>query len=365
MQNVQQLQQQAQGAQQLAGLTTSEGGRQALLRNFFANPQYSAGQRNLDALLLQTDPNQLRSLASSRSGATAAQRSLSKAQQQSFAEAQGKAQEARLLGQEAVEKLGTETGAREQTLQQKLEATQKAEQESQAAYNRAKESLARGEISEDDAIRLGLLQPGTTDLSKFEINTYGADPLSALSTNIYGGPMTKAAVASQEEAARINALSKLAGKQDIYGMGDVSKYQASTQAFDQEKLARDTQRQRAEYDRLMGEAGGLISGQYDPLGATISNIEKYQQSLSALNPQGDATLRQAVSSVNLPPEVAQRLAATGSFTGPLKDMNLTQLNTSDLNTMRSVLGQINAEAEQRRQQAAAMAGKKIRIIPKK
>lgn len=277
--NTEELQRQAEAVRKTAALTASEGGRESILSNFFSRPSYTSGQRGMDQLLLQTDPNQLRELARTRAQATAAGRAVDEGNLRSFAEAQGKAQEAKLLGQEAVQALGTETTTRDTELAQKLEATQARENQLREQYAKVYKDIQAGQISESEARRLGLLgdqglvetqrldssaltpymqdyyQSGTrgtyggyapmsTELQTKlapgfnEIATYGQDIGKAIKTDLYEGPMTKAAVASEEQARRLNALARLALKEGDYNLADVNQYKESTQALDQAQMRR-------------------------------------------------------------------------------------------------------------------------------
>ncbi len=277
--NTADLQRQAEAVRKTAALTASEGGRESILSNFFSRPSYTSGQRGMDQLLLQTDPNQLRELARTRAQATAAGRAVDEGNLRSFAEAQGKAQEAKLLGQEAVQALGTETTTKDTELAQKLEATQARENQLREQYAKVYKDIQAGQISEAEARRLGLLgDQGLVETQKLdssaltpylqdyyqsstkgtyggyapmatqlqaklapgfnEIATYGQDIGKAIKTDLYEGPMTKAAVASEEQARRLNALARLALKEGDYNLADVNQYKESTQALDQAQMRR-------------------------------------------------------------------------------------------------------------------------------
>lgn len=394
LQNADQLKQSAQNVQQIAGLTGSDAGRQTLLQNFFSKPSYNQGQRTFDNLLLQADPRELRKLQQSRAGATMANRNLAKTEQQAFAEGQGKTQEAAALGQEATGALGTETGKRDTELNQKLEQISADEIKRKEDFNRVQQQLASGEINEDDAVRLGLLQPGTNDLSKFELNTYGADPLKALQTNIYGGPFDRSSVASQDEANRLNALSKLAGRQGEFDPNAVNKYVASTQGFDQGILDRETQRGKAEMQRLESEAASqaqpfqqaavfdqlrerALRGDSSITDQDIQNaFQARQQAFGAMGfgnlgfynsgtPGGD--IETIGGAGKLSDVIRQAAASGGQLTGAQRQALNAYTGRADANAdlTNPLWDQLNAQREANMAAAQRLAGSKLRIKPKK
>jgi hypothetical protein len=68
--NLGDLANQANQAEQLGVMTTSESGRKQLLSKFLNQPTYTAGQKRLDQMLLQSTPNVVRDLSKSAINAT-------------------------------------------------------------------------------------------------------------------------------------------------------------------------------------------------------------------------------------------------------------------------------------------------------
>lgn len=241
------LQAGAQNVSTLANLTNNEAGRQTLLGSFFNRPNYSQGQKSLDNLLLQADPNQTKALKATGSISASANRNLTQADIAARQEAAQKMREASVLGKDITSQLSKENLARNKELDEKLAQVQNEEINKQNAYNQALKDIQSGVISASDAARLGL------NVEDNAVNTYGLNLADYLNTNLYEGPMTREAVSDQEQAARLNALARLSGSQSgPLNMSNVGKYSASSQNI-KSSFGSDVERNRALYNELKAQ----------------------------------------------------------------------------------------------------------------
>lgn len=206
--NAGELANQAQNASQLGQAVGSEGGRQGLLQRFAGSgKKYTPGQQRLDALLLgQTGGNeQLRTARRSVSGLDNLQASKEQAASEVGKGLQGGVQG---LKESAINRIGQSVSGYNTTLEEKAK---QANMSREAYVAQAKENLKIG-IADDKTIKaLGLGEGARVwdaDLGQF---------LNLDMANL----ATKQTAQSDQDYARINALSRLAG-QSL--QGDPSKY---------------------------------------------------------------------------------------------------------------------------------------------
>lgn len=315
LQDVQTLYGKAQQAEQLGGLTRSEGGRQELLRRFVGGTGYTPGQRQLDATLLGQQPGQLGQAAREARGSTA---QVERAAGQAAGLAQEYAGRAKTFGEETQKMVGeTKTPLSEQ-LQKRVEEAQKAEESRVSQFDQI-QKLLRGEGDElkglDQWTRTGLALQEAADrgvLSQSDINMLlGAEGKTGLLqrganlgldmnkliaerlTNQIAQNISRTGIASQEDIAKLNALDQLAGKTGTdleflqgqgkfqagkigFNTGSLEEYIAKTEA---EKAAAD----KAYADKLAAEqarymnmamAGGMqsIGGGMQAVGGALGQV---------------------------------------------------------------------------------------------
>lgn len=215
VQNQGALQNQAKDVQNAAAMTGSEAGRFQLLKNTFGNatPQYSQGQQKLDQLLMAGGAGQLQALGG-QAGAIAQQSGKSLADLQNEAQhfqstIQGLGKTAQSEAQSTLGALGTGgaagtglLGAEQNDLSTRLAnlTTQR-----QSDYQNTLSALQSGKLSNVNAADL-LKQGG---LSNGQMLTYGVDPSAYLTQDKTNLGINN--VATAEDAAKLQALSKLAG----------------------------------------------------------------------------------------------------------------------------------------------------------
>ncbi len=209
--DISEQQRQAQRLGEQAALTGTEAGRYQLLRQTFGSPTYSRGQAGLDQLLLQGQTGQLRNLQqTAQQAAQAGQTGVEDLQQlmtgyqQQIGQLGTAAQEAAQTGV-----TGAQTGLQE-TLAQRAQETAAGRQ---AEYEATRQALLGGGLPTEIAQQAGL-QPGqfAYGISGEELASY----LSPYST----GPVTAQQVTTPEEAARLTALSQLAGQDQTFTAGE-------------------------------------------------------------------------------------------------------------------------------------------------
>lgn len=244
--NIEQTQSQAQQIQQIGQNLGSESGRFQTLRNLFAKPTYSTGQQRLDQLLLQTAPGQQQVLSQIRKTAGQVGSELSKAQQTAQQQALG----AQQAGLQASEGLKTAVGEAATTGEAALEEQrQRAMTEYQNMYDKYMTELARGGLSQDTM----------QDLQLGEMDLYNIDP-----TQFFNPKYTKDAakdftveqVATAEDYARMNALAKLAGREDLRFSDPTKREQFITEdkfGFDVAGLRQAVQGAKQNYEGLYNQ----------------------------------------------------------------------------------------------------------------
>lgn len=199
LQNAQQLQGQAASAAQMGQALGSAGGRIGLLQQLVGNKgQYTAGQANLDNLLLgqSQDP----SLQAAKRQALTLQGQTNNAIQGASAQGQQNVNAAKQFGQGVRDQFGNVVTSANDALQK--QATE-AQQGRDTQYQKSLADLKSGNISQQEADQLGLTQGENVynllnDPSKF----LSESSLKANSGNI----------ASSQDYAKMQALQKLGGQ---------------------------------------------------------------------------------------------------------------------------------------------------------
>lgn len=293
LQNTGALTSKVQNVQDLARLSGTSGGKEALLQSFIKNPNYAAGQRRLDTLLLgNKDLQGLRGLASSTT------RDFANAQEVARAQANINENIAQQQSQGLKETLVKEQEARDKELADKLAAEQTAEIDRKAKLDALKSNLEQSQLTKEQAQALGIDIAG-----KDFINLFGVNPQDLVNYRYSDLPTSKEAIASQEQAARLNALNRLAGNEgNIFDPTKVGSFQASGSTFDLDKFRQGTEAyedrfQRASkeldaYNKYFGGASTRLN-QETTLGNVLigSGIKSMQDFINAkntvLNPQSE------------------------------------------------------------------------------
>lgn len=221
-------------------LAQGEGGRFQLLRQQFAQPQYTRGQTALDVALLGSDTGTSEAVTRAGQAAQSRGEALAGVAQSAAEQAGGTAKELEDIRKRVQETVGTETGRTEEAVQSAL---QRLQEERSSLSPKLLEALERGEISQELLDKTNL-----RDLANQEL--YGASFGSMI-----GPELTKETVASADEAARINALRKIAGQDPGYRSelaGTVDRNQQFK--FDIDKIKRQMEERKGQYEKAVGSA---------------------------------------------------------------------------------------------------------------
>lgn len=281
IENSAQLAGRAAEAEQLGRLGGTEAGRQGLLQRFVGAPQYSFGQQKLDNLLLGANQGALaRARAATRGVGDQTISAIEAARGQAEEAAAGNRQFAKTFGEQA----GAAYSGANEGLVKGLEAAKTAEVQAADAYGNFEQNLLKAY----DPNRPGAYTSGSSaETAQSLINNFQGlspeakqqllkvtqdadrlkvDPRAAIANIIgdYQGAsgLTEGQFASQEQAARLNALAKLAGK-DPMDFSQAGQYKAGQgQLNDQEALN-------------ASDALGQIENEYNN---KVSNLEKILRS---------------------------------------------------------------------------------------
>lgn len=205
---------QASNFSNLAGNTGTEQGRFNLLQNLYNKPNYSSGQKTLDNLFLQNNPQQVAALQANKTTANQLNNNLKQAQMQAGIQSTDAINEANTTRDSTRNAL---TGAVTGFNSGMQDAIQKALSGRDAAYQNELTGLQNPNqgISSADASRFGLLQT-LGDAKSMPI--YDLDPGKYLQeSNVAPTGQT---VASADDYNKIQALQKLSG---TYGNENISK----------------------------------------------------------------------------------------------------------------------------------------------
>lgn len=305
----------AQQAEALGGLSRSEGGRQELLRRFVGGGNYTQGQRQLDSSILGQQPGQLGAAARQARGAG---NIVNEANVQAANLAQEFTNRAKIFGEETTKKIGETKDPLSRSLDERVSAAQKAEDDRLATYKNIQsiltgetpelknldqwtrsglalqEAADKGYIKDSDIAmllgsgdRIGLLQRGGNlglDMSKL---------INERFTNQAAQNLARTGIASDEDIARLNALDRLAGRQGtdlefLEGQGDFVAGQTGFNVGSLEEYIAKTEAERARSDKAYADklaaeqarylnqamAGGMqaLGGGFQAAGGAINQV---------------------------------------------------------------------------------------------
>lgn len=231
--NTQQLQGQANRAEETGALTRSAGGREELLKQFVGNKAlpYQQGARKFDAMLLGQGP-QAQLKQARRDTVGLGQQVQNKAMS---AEEQARAQNQAIeqFKQETGQKLNTQQTETSNQIDQALEGLKAGTADKQKFIERAKANIAVGDpnnyalqdlraagVPEDQIsdIKELMLQATTGNKYNDKYTNNAAAALQSLSAGINAGdtPLTRSYAASDLQRNKMNALAKLSGSQEEF-----------------------------------------------------------------------------------------------------------------------------------------------------
>lgn len=208
---------QAQGIAGRAQMAGTEQGRFQLLRDQFGQTpgkNYSKGAQRFDQLLLQGQGGQLGQLAQrSQAAAQGTQDALSGAQQA----VAGTKSQIEQMGQQAQQQAEQALGGKITSEQERLQGlAARTQSQREAEFENLRSGLEKGEVTEEQARQLGFNPDDPNSL-----RLYGNSPLQYLNKNALG-QASIGNVAGAEDQARMEALAKLSGRQDLEDYADVS-----------------------------------------------------------------------------------------------------------------------------------------------
>lgn len=234
-----------------ANASKSEGGRFALLDNYFGKPTYSQGQKSLDNLLVQNDPKSQQAFDQMRANAQALQGNVNQAGVDlgnygagARATTEGTRQAAR--GAIGIDDSGAATGtgalgAQNQAIQEQYQSRLSKQQADKAALEQAFQSGDYRGLSPELRQMLGL--DGVQSL-------YGANPSDYLSS-VSG--LTQQQTATPEQAARLRVLNQLGGLDSSgWEEGNVGAYDTeSLLGFNSEGFRNNVGNQQQAYQQAL------------------------------------------------------------------------------------------------------------------
>lgn len=264
----------AAAAQGKAQAAKSEGGRFALLDSYFGKPQYSQGQKTLDNLLVQNDPNAQQAFKQIQANANELQANVRNANQDLSAygnKAQIDTQNARRSAREAVgiDDAGNRTGtgalgALETSVADRLKARQE------------EADLIASLIS--DPNKISKVSPEMEKL--LGPHSYGVDARNYASS-INKGSLSAPGVASAEQLAKLRALSQLAGVEDTYNVEGAGKYADSPlYNFDESGYTGEVAMRKGAYEKAVAP----IANEMRQLQWQIDNVKRQYPDQANNNP---------------------------------------------------------------------------------
>lgn len=292
-----------------ADLSGDEYGRQTILDRYYGsgkgNAGYTAGQRNLDNLLISADEGSQSALEEQRNRAGNVGKGFQSLQEQLNQYAQGKKQSTQTAAQKAAELVGGAKSQEQEKINQKYQDTlaQRA-----AMIEREKQLAAQNKLSRNLAERLGLTPMRTYGVNLADYLQEGANP-------------TIHEVVTPEERNRYQSLEKILGGQENYlPYGELAgKYnQNQSINLDKERMLNDINANKAKYEDLLNRqswgygttvGGGDVSfsggqryigsdpifgeeGNYRmPRNSIQESLDYYKtpHGLAALGPEGDSS----------------------------------------------------------------------------
>lgn len=233
--NAEQLQQQATQAQQLGQNLASSGGRTALLQRFAAKPAqtYTSGQSRLDLALMGQGPQQ--QLAQAQRATAGLGSQLDTAQQAAQAQAQEYQARAEGLKKFTEGKIGEQINPLT------------GELESKASTENTRLSDVIRRIKSGTATAEDFQAAGLGDLAGQE--TYGTDIRDYVGLANPQGAASRANIASDQQRARLAALGKLGGMQDLSKeFGEAQAYDPSKQFVGTDTAKKAVEQKRKDYE---------------------------------------------------------------------------------------------------------------------
>lgn len=219
------LSNQAQNVRDMGQLSNTDNGRFTLLRQMFNNPNYTAGQTNLDQLLVGANQKQL---APARQQAYQLP-AFANSNIQGAADTAGEyTRQSKQIGQDAKNYLNDQTFAQTTANTKALTDAAQAETDRAANFNSISQAIKNNAVTAANAKTFGI----DTDqpLYNLNLNDY-------LKTNLVAGPTTVDQIISEKNAARTNALGLLAKASPQFAdLTKVGGFTPSTQTFDVDKF---------------------------------------------------------------------------------------------------------------------------------
>ncbi len=294
-----------------ANASKTEGGRFALLDNYFGKPSYSQGQKSLDNLLVQNDPNSQQAFDQMRTNANALQNNVNQAGVDlGNYGVQGKAQT-----EQTKNAARSAIGIDEAGNQVEGGALSGAKTGLQSAYE---QRLAQ-QKAQEDAYRAALSQRDFAGTQGLGLENNG--PLYNLDLGNYltkPNDLNVQTAASPEQAQRLKALSALAGQQNdlITDESLVGKYDTEpVVGFDKDAFSRAIEQATSGYqaglkpiqdtltkttdDRNQAiNEGNRYAQQFMPDGGQIENVYLPYVSKTLANRYGNITYGQLMQKLN-------------------------------------------------------------------
>lgn len=217
---------QAQNVQDIgSNVNKGASGLQTLLQNYVAKPGYTSGQRSLDAAILgQTGGQDLRNARNATIGLTG---NVNTQQSAAQALAAQKAQEATGFATDTQAALGTNvngnaSGAIGSFANDLNARTSSANAQNTQQYNDFMSRLSSGALNVDDAQYLiPLLGGDVSGQNVNNLNTFGLKPsdFATAFQNNGAGQNSVSNIANKTDLAKAQALSQLAGQNDLSSLG--------------------------------------------------------------------------------------------------------------------------------------------------
>lgn len=258
-----------------ANASKTEGGRFALLDSYYGKPSYSQGQKSLDNVLVQNDPKSQQAFDQMRTNANQLQQNVNNAGVQLGnygAQAKGQTEATGLNARNALglDKSGAYAGGGAiGNLYDSLQAkSQQAQQGNSAEVSKLQAALSGQDVSGLTPEEINLL-----GLGDFSGSLYGVDPGANYFRGTESNAFNPGNVASQQDAQRWNALSKLSGN-DLSGLVDTSKAgtaPANAGTFDISRFLSDVGSGKSAYNNALTQGSATIGG--DGLNTVAVNNE--------------------------------------------------------------------------------------------
>jgi hypothetical protein len=212
-QNLAKLQVQSANVNDMVNQGQSESGRFNLLRNMFGNPSYTAGQQNLDNLIIQGQQGQMKQIQGARQIATDTANKLNQTEQnveQTAAQAGQQAQGIRDATRGQLNQTAQETANQAHQKYQQAYDKQNQDYSNLQAYLNDPRGFAQSGVSEEDLAKMLQSAGAGADTTKYSqaLHQVGANMGDMLSKST---SPTEQNTLDQQDYARINALNSLMG----------------------------------------------------------------------------------------------------------------------------------------------------------